>query len=52
MAEPKIFNNVVIGQFVLTGVPVKVYTNGKFLTITDVDGTTTTMTVPLGDFKF
>ena len=37
MAEPKIFNNVVIGQFVLTGVPVKVYTNGKFLTITDVD---------------
>ena len=37
MAEPKIFNNVVIGQFVLTGVPVKVYTNGKFLTITNVD---------------
>jgi len=36
--EPiKIFNNVIIGQFVLTGVPVKVYISGRYLTITDTD---------------
>ena len=34
---PKIFNNVIIGQFVLTGVKVKVYASGRFLIITDVD---------------
>ena len=34
---PKIFNNVIIGQFVLTGVPIKVYASGRFLIITDVD---------------
>ena len=37
MAIPKAFNNVIIGQFALTGVPVKVYTSGRFLTITDTD---------------
>ena len=37
MPEAKIFNNLIIGQFVLTGVPVKIYTNGRFLTITDAD---------------
>ena len=35
--EPKVFNNVIIGQFVLTGVPVKVYIGGRYLTITDAD---------------
>ena len=35
MEPAKVFNNVIIGQFVLTGVPVKVYANGRFLTITD-----------------
>ena len=35
MEPAKVFNNVIIGQFVLTGVPVKVYVNGRFLTITD-----------------
>ena len=37
MAEAKIFNNVIIGQFVLSGVPIKVYTSGRFLTLTDTD---------------
>jgi len=37
MAAAKIFNNVIIGQFALTGVPLKVYVNGHVLTITDVD---------------
>jgi hypothetical protein len=37
MATPKIFNNVIIGQFALTGVPLKVYVNGHVLTITDVE---------------
>ena len=37
MAAPKTFNNVIIGQFVLTGVPIKVYTSGRFLTLTDAD---------------
>ena len=36
--EPiKAFNNVVIGQFVLTRIPVKVYVNGRYLTITSTD---------------
>ena len=34
---PKAFNNIIIGQFILTGVPVKVYTSGRFLTVTDAD---------------
>ena len=34
---PKSFNNIIIGQFVLTGVPIKVYTSGRFLTVTDAD---------------
>ena len=33
----KAFNNVIIGQFVLSGVPIKAYVNGRFLTITDAD---------------
>ena len=37
MAEAKYFNNVIIGQFVLTGVPVKVYAGNRFLMITDPD---------------
>lgn len=38
MAEvPEYFDNVIIGQFVLTGVPIKVYVNGGYLTITDPD---------------
>ena len=37
MAEMKVFNNVIIGQFVITGVPVKVYAGSRFLTLTDVD---------------
>ncbi len=34
---PKAFNNVIIGQFVLSGAPIKVYTSGRFLTVTDTD---------------
>ena len=37
MEPAKIFNNVIIGQFALTGVPLKVYVNGNVLTITDVE---------------
>jgi len=37
MGAPKIFNNIIIGQFVLTGVPIKVYVSGRFLTVTDAD---------------
>ena len=37
MKPAKYFNNVIIGQFVLTGVPVKVYIGGRYLTITDAD---------------
>jgi hypothetical protein len=37
MEPAKVFNNVILGQFVLTGVPVKVYTAGRYLTITDAD---------------
>ena len=34
MAEAKVFNNIIIGQFVLAGLPVKVYTGGRYLLIT------------------
>ena len=37
MEEIKGFSNVIIGQFVLTKVPVKVYVDNRYLTITDVD---------------
>ena len=37
MEPAKIFNNVIIGQFVLTGVPVKVYVGGRYLIITEAD---------------
>lgn len=37
MEPAKSFNNVIIGQFVLTGVPVKVYIGGRYLTITNAD---------------
>ena len=38
MPEPvKSFNNVILGQYVLTGVPIKVYVDGRFLTITSID---------------
>ena len=37
MEPTKYFNNIIIGQFVLTGVPVKVYIGGRYLTITDAD---------------
>jgi len=38
MAEPaKIFNNVILGQFVLSGVPIQVYASGRFLTLTSTD---------------
>jgi len=37
MPAAKTFNNIIIGQYALTGVPTKVYVNGRFLTITDPD---------------
>ena len=37
MEEIKGFNNIIIGQFVLTKVPVKVYVDNRYLTITDTD---------------
>jgi len=38
MAEtPEYFDNITIGQFVLTGMPVKVYVDGGYLTITNTD---------------
>jgi hypothetical protein len=38
MAEPaKYFNNVILGQFVLTGIPLDVFVDGNYLRITDVD---------------
>jgi hypothetical protein len=37
MEPAKSFNNVIIGQFALTGVPVQVYVQGRFLIITDVE---------------
>ena len=52
MAIPKAFNNVIIGQFALTGVPVKVYASNQFLTITDADGNVTTISLPVGNFTF
>jgi hypothetical protein len=37
MEPVKSFNNIIIGQFALTGAPVKVYVNSRFLIITSVD---------------
>jgi hypothetical protein len=37
MEPAKSFNNLILGQFVLSGVPIKVYVNGRFLTLTDTD---------------
>jgi len=37
MPAAKSFNNIILGQFVLTGVPIKVYASGRFLTLTDAD---------------
>jgi len=37
MKPAKSFNNIIIGQFALTGVPLKVYVNNRYLTITDPD---------------
>ena len=37
MAQAKLFNNVILGQFVLSGVPIKVYASGRFLTLTSTD---------------
>jgi len=37
MEPAKYFNNVIIGQFALTGIPLKVYVDGRFLTITSTD---------------
>ena len=37
MPAAKSFNNIIIGQFALTGVPIRVYVQGRFLTITDPD---------------
>lgn len=37
MEPAKYFNNVILGQFVLTGVTTKVFVNGDYLTITDAD---------------
>ena len=31
------FNNVILGQFVLTGIPIKVYVDGVYYTITSPD---------------
>ncbi len=37
MGPAKYFNNVIIGQFSLTGLRTKVYVGGRYLTITDAD---------------
>lgn len=37
MEPTKVFNNVIIGQFALTGVPLKVYVDSRVLIITDVE---------------
>ena len=37
MEPAKVFNNVILGQYVLTGVPIKVYVSGRYLQITDAD---------------
>jgi hypothetical protein len=36
MDIPKYFNNVVLAQYVVTGIPLKVYVNGQYLIIPDV----------------
>lgn len=37
MKPSKTFNNVILGQFVLTGIPIKVYVDGVYYTITSPD---------------
>ena len=37
MNPAKSFNNIIIGQFALAGLPLKVYVNNRYLTITDPD---------------
>ena len=37
MKPLKTFNNVILGQFVLTGIPIKVYVDGVYYTITSTD---------------
>lgn len=37
MDIPKYFDNVVLAQYVVTGIPLKVYVNGQYLIIPDVD---------------
>ena len=38
MAEtPEYFDNVTVGQYAMTGIPLKVYVGGQYLTITDPD---------------
>ena len=37
MKPAKYFDNVILGQFTLTNVPVRVYVSGEYLTITDAD---------------
>ena len=37
MAAATSFNNKILGQFVLTGVPIKVYVSNRFLILTDAD---------------
>ena len=34
---PEYFDNIVVGQYAMTGVPLKVYVNGRYLMITDPD---------------
>ena len=36
MDIPKYFDNVVLAQYVVTGIPLKVYVNGEYLIITDM----------------
>ena len=36
MDIPKYFSNVVLAQYVVTGIPLKVYVNGEYLIIPDV----------------
>jgi len=37
MENSKAFDNIIIGQFVLTKVPVKVFVDNRYLAITDTD---------------
>ena len=37
MAEAKYFDNLILGQYLLTGVPIDVYVDGRYLTLTDID---------------